>query len=161
MKITRELIDNLEEARRRAFPNYDAVYLTGPAVLVLSNLFLNPDCIADIDLRKFLTGRPVALSKIARHIVTAAPVTLCHYADQHQKKVLDRQDLIQCFGIDHISSVEKNHVSVQKSPSYALAHILTVGTVTHIRPWGKQRLANLRVNVSKDRVVRFKNVLIQ
>ncbi len=156
MKITKQLIDNLATARHTAFPDFDKIQLTRPAVVILTRLFLNPDCVSDIDFRKLTTSRPqIRLQDLAKHIITAAPVTIAQYCQAHQKLLVTDQDLIKCFGLDHVDSVLDNKVHEVDNPQTALAHILTAGQVKFI----KDNLVNIEIKLSEDRTVEFKNVL--
>ena len=156
MKVTKQLIDNLQKARSLAFPDFNRIKLTRPAVTLLTRLFLNPDCVADIDFRKLATSRPqLFLKDIAKHIVTAAPVTLAQYCQTHQKLLIDENDIICCFGLDHIDSVAANKVHLIDNPQTALAHILTAGQVKSM----KDNLVNLEIKSGEAKTVELKNVL--
>ncbi|MBU1149012.1 hypothetical protein KKI23_02880 [Patescibacteria group bacterium] len=157
MKVTKELIDNLATARQSAFPDFDRIKLTRPAVTLLTRLFLNPDCVADIDFRKLATSRPqIKLQDIAQHIITAAPVTIAQYCQDHQKLLVTDQDIIKCFGLDHVDSVLANKVHEVDNPQTALAHILTAGKLKSIN----KNLGTLEIKLSEDKSVELKNVLI-
>jgi len=156
MKITKQLIDNLQKARSSAFPDFAKIKLTRPAVTLLTRLFLNPDCVSDTDFRQLEPRRPqVKLKDLAQHIITAAPVTLAKYCQDHQKLLVTDQDIIKCFGLDHVDSVLANKVHETDNPQIALAHILTAGRIKKI----KNNLVDLEIKLSEAKTVELKNVL--
>ncbi|MFH1598061.1 MAG: hypothetical protein ABIB97_03235 [Patescibacteria group bacterium] len=156
MEVTQQLIKNLARARLSAYPNFEKIELDPAAMVILTRLFLNPDCISDIDLGKLTTQATVKLCDLAKHIVTAAPVTIAQYCEQHNKLLVTEKDMILCFGLDHIDSVFRNKVHESDNPQVALAHILTAGKVKSI----KKNLVTMIVQLGEEKSVELKNVLI-
>lgn len=153
------IIKNLEKARRLSFPNFDNIVLQSEAVKVLVNLFLHPGCITDINLARFLTGHNVYLIEISPHIITAFPSQLAKFARRKRKFEISQNDLLECYALDHADSVSENQKSLLFEPSYALAHILTIGNVKCLRNFEGRNLTDIIVKVCQQEIL-FKNVLV-
>ncbi|MFA5052244.1 MAG: hypothetical protein WC544_04295 [Patescibacteria group bacterium] len=154
-----EIIGKLEQSRRLAFPSFEKIILQSEAVNVLVNLFLHPGCKSDVNLAKFLTGVPVKLSDISPHIITAFPTQVAKYAARKGITDITAADLLECFALDHTDAVEENQRLLGMEPSYALAHVLTVGTVQSVHQMEVRALAILQVKVCKEPVT-FSHVLV-
>lgn len=154
-----KIINNLEKARRLAFSDFDKITLTPSAVKILIHLFIHPGCKSDINMVKFLTGQLVLLSEISPHIITAFPSQIALYAKRRDKTILTDVDLLECFAIDHAEAVEENKESVGMEPSYALAHMLTIGKIINIRKYDIRQLAEIEVTVCKQKV-NFSHALV-
>ena len=128
-------------------------------VRVLVNLFLHPGCITDINLARFLNGRKVSLTEISPHIITAFPTQLAKFSNRKKKNKITQSDLLECFALDHADSVEENQKSLFFEPSYALAHVLTIGKIKNLKNFEGRNLAEVLVKVC-DREITFKNVLV-
>lgn len=148
-------IDAVEKVRRLNFAGFDNIELTGDAVRVLVNLFLNPDCMTDIDLEQYIDQKTVKLSELSKHIITACPSTLAKYAEDHNSSLINRDDMIQCFALDHLHAIADHKMEKSKNPSYALAHILTMAKVERMRKQQGQIIADLIQNK-----ISYKNVLV-
>lgn len=159
MKIVPKIIQNLETARRLSFSNFEKIILEPGAISVLVNLFLHPGCKSDINLATFFTGQPVKLSDISSHIITAFPSQLADFAQHHGLTKITAAGMLKCFALDHADAVEKNQVVLLMAPAYALAHVLTIGTVVAIRQAELRQLADLQVKVC-GRLINFSHVLV-
>lgn len=153
------IIQNLEKARRLAFPSFAKIVLEPSAVRLLVNLFLHPGCKSDINLAKFLTGRPVNLTEISPHIITAFPSQLAKFAAKKKKTRINQEDLLECFALDHVDSVAENQKSLLFEPAYALAHVLTIGKVKSLQNLENRNLAEILVKVCEQELT-FKHVLV-
>jgi len=153
------IIQNLEKARRLAFPSFAKIVLEPSAVRLLVNLFLHPGCKSDINLAKFLTGQPVNLTEISPHIITAFPSQLAKFASKKNKIRISENDLLECFALDHVNSVEENQKSLLFEPAYALAHVLTIGKVKSLQTLENRHLAEVLVKVCEHEIT-FKHVLV-
>jgi len=156
--MTESIVKNLEAARRLAFEDFENIVLEPEAVEVLVNLFLHPGCKSDINLAKFLTGLPVPLTEISPHIITAFPSQVATYAKNSNKLRIKGVDLLECFALDHADAVEENYEFLKFTPSYALAHVLTIGTATNVRNIENRQLVDIDVTACGE-VVKFSNVL--
>ncbi len=156
--MTESIVKNLEAARRLAFDDFDKIVLQPEAVEVLINLFLHPGCKSDINLAKFLTGQPVPLTDISPHIITAFPSQVANYAKDKNKLIISGVDLLECFALDHADAVEENYKFLKFTPSYALAHVLTIGTANNIRNVDNRKLVDIEVTVCNEKI-NFSNVL--
>jgi hypothetical protein len=154
-----KIVGNLEKARRLAFPTFDKIVLEPEAVQILVNLFIHPGCKADINLAKFLTGQPVLLAEISPHIITAFPSTVASYAIKKGITTIRGVDLLECFAIDHTDRVEEHVAMLAMNPSYALAHVLTIGTITSIQHIDIRKLATIEVKVCGQPVL-FSHALV-
>jgi len=154
-----KIVGNLEKARRLAFPDFEKITLSPAAVKILVHLFIHPGCKSDINLVKFLTGQPVLLSDISPHIITAFPSQVALYAKRRDKTVLTDVDLLECFAIDHAEAVEENKLSVGMAPSYALAHMLTIGKIMSIKKFDIRQLAEIAITICKQKV-NFSHALV-
>lgn len=157
--MTESIVKNLEAARRLAFDDFDKIVLQPEAVEVLINLFLHPGCKSDMNLAKFLTGQTVPLTEISPHIITAFPSQVATYAKNNNKLRIKGVDLLECFALDHADAVEENYQFLKFTPSYALAHVLTIGTTTNVRNIENRQLVDVDVTVC-DEPVKFSNVLV-
>lgn len=154
-----QIIKNLEQARRLAFPRFDQITLSAGAVQVLVNLFLHPGCKSDINLAKFLTGQPVTLAEISPHIITAFPSSVARYAARKGISTVTATDLLECFALDHTDAVEENQQALGMEPSYALAHVLTIGTISALQQAELRQLATVSVVVCGE-PIEFSHVLV-
>jgi hypothetical protein len=159
MPNTPTIIKNLEKARRLAFSDFEKIELEPSAVKVLINFFLHPGCKSDISLATFLTDNPVRLFEVSSHIITAFPSQLAMFAKRKEITKIADVDLLECFAIDHADVVEENQASLLFEPSYALAHVLTIGTVANTRNTENRHLVDLQVKVC-DKKVKFSHVLV-
>ncbi len=155
----KKIINNLEKARRLAFSTFDKIVLEPEAVQILVNLFIHPGCKADINLAKFLTGKPVLLTDISPHIITAFPSTVASYAIKKGIITIRGVDLLECFAIDHTDRVEEHVTMLAMNPSYALAHVLTIGTIKSIQHVDIRKLATIEVKVCGQPIL-FSHVLV-
>jgi hypothetical protein len=153
------IINKLEQARRLAFPSFEKITLQPEAVKVLVNLFLHPGCKSDINLAKFLTGVPVKLSEVSPHIITAFPSQVAKFATRKGITDITAASLLECFALDHTDAVEENQRVLGMEPSYALAHVLTVGKIMAIQQAGIRQLCSLQVTVCNE-PVGFSHILI-
>ncbi|MBU0964595.1 hypothetical protein KKC06_06165 [Patescibacteria group bacterium] len=156
---TQKIIENLETVRRLSWPGFEKIVLEPEAVKILVNLFLHPGCKSDINLAKFLTGQSVSLTDISPHIITAFPSQVAAYASAHGLKKITGPDLLECFALDHADAVEESQDALQFEPSYALAHVLTVGKVVTTRSVANRQIADIKVKVCQQDV-NFTNVLV-
>ena len=156
---TSHIIQNLEAARRLAFPDFEKIVLEPAAVRILVHAFLHPGCKADVNLATFLTGAPVLLSDISPHIITAFPSQVALFARRKGTTTVSAADLLECYALDHADQVEENQIALAMEPSYALAHVLTIGTVKNIRGVGIRQLIDLEALVCRQRVT-FSHVLV-
>ncbi|MFW0862231.1 MAG: hypothetical protein ACKKL6_01465 [Candidatus Komeilibacteria bacterium] len=131
MVFSKKQIELVEKTRRLSFKNFDSIKISGDGVRIISNIFLNPDCLIDINLDEYI-DKDVLLADLSKHIVTAAPATLAQYAQDHKKEYLSRDDVIKCFALDHLNTIENNDIIKLKGASYALAHALSVARVENI-----------------------------
>jgi hypothetical protein len=154
-----KIIGNLEQARRLAFPVFDQITLEPGAVQVLINLFLHPGCKSDVNLAQFLTGQPVQLSAISPHIITAFPSQVASYATRRGITTISAADLLECFALDHTDAVEENQRLLGMEPSYALAHVLTIGTVAAVQQVALRQLCTVQVTVCQEPAT-FTHVLV-
>ena len=81
MDFATKQIKAVEAVRRLNFADFDQIELTGDAVRILVNLFLNPDCMSDINLEQYIKEEKVKLADLSKHIITACPSTLAKYAE--------------------------------------------------------------------------------
>jgi len=153
-----DIIKNLEKARRLTFPEFANIVLEPAAVKILVNLFIHPGCKSDVNLASFLTGQPVGLTEISPHIITAFPAQVARFAARKKKLRITGSDLLECFAIDHADAVEENIGSLQFEPSYALAHVLTVGRIKEVKAIENRQLVELEVKVCGQKV-NFSHVL--
>ncbi|XOU94706.1 MAG: hypothetical protein ACNFW9_01430 [Candidatus Kerfeldbacteria bacterium] len=156
--MTESIVKNLEKSRRLAFDNFDNIILEPKAVEVLVNLFIHPGCKSDINLAKFLTGLPVPLKDISSHIITAFPSQVATYAKASNKTIITGVDLLECFALDHADAVEENYKALGFNPSYALAHILTIGRTSNLRSVEGRKLVDMEVMVCGNSI-KFSNIL--
>jgi len=156
--MTESIVKNLEVARRLSFDDFDNIILESEAVEILVNLFIHPGCKSDINLAKFLTGQPVPLKDISPHIITAFPSQVATYAKDNNKTVITGVNLLECFALDHADAVEENYQFLKFEPSYALAHVLTIGQASNIRSVEGRKLVDIDVTVCGENV-KFSNVL--
>jgi len=159
MPTTQKIINNLKKARRLTFSSFEEIILEPKAVKVLINLFLHPGCKSDINLAKFLINKPVLLAEISHHIITAFPSQIASFAERKSKTVISEADILECFAIDHVDAVDKNQASLLMSPAYALAHVLTTGTVSQLRNSANRQLVDLQVKIC-NQTVNFSHVLV-
>ncbi|MFH1668171.1 MAG: hypothetical protein ABH884_04095 [Candidatus Komeilibacteria bacterium] len=155
MDFATKQIKAVEAVRRLNFSDFDQIELTGDAVRILVNLFLNPDCMSDINLEQYIKEERVKLADLSKHIITACPSTLAKYADDHNQLLITRDDMIKCFSLDHLHAIADHKMEKVKNPSYALAHILTMAKIETMKDQQGQVLANLIQN----KIV-YKNVLV-
>ncbi|MFA6098606.1 MAG: hypothetical protein WCV50_02435 [Patescibacteria group bacterium] len=156
---TQKIIKNLEAARRLSFSSFDKIILEPSAVKILVNLFLHPGCKSDINLAKFLTGQPVTLTEISPHIITAFPSQVAKFAESRGRLVITAADLLECFAIDHAEAVEENSAALMFEPSYALAHVLTVGQVLKVKNFSQRQLADIKVEICGS-IIKFSHILV-
>jgi len=156
--FSRETIDKLQAKRRETFQKYDEITLDQKAVSVFRNLFINPDCQADIDFAT-LTEPEVNLAMLGDHIITAGPSTVAQYANRHDLIHITDADLLRCFALDHASDVHHNHVADKTNAVYAYAHILHVSRVISVADTEGYRTAELESRTVWA-PVRFKHVFI-
>ena len=159
MYLTSQLIKNVEKVRRLAFPEFDQIILEPKAIQVLANLFLNPDCRSDIDLAKFIGPKPVKLSQISPHIITAAPSTLAKYAQDHQQLNITEQDILKCFALDHAEAIQANQLDIKFSPTYGLSHLLNISQVVKIKEIQRKKFVDLEKKFNNQKIF-FKNILV-
>jgi len=133
MAFAEKQIKIVEKVRRLSFADFDKIELSRGGVAIIANLFLNPDCITDVNLESYLKYKTVKLSDISRHIITAAPATLAAYAQSHNKLYLDRDDIVECFVLDHLQTLADNKIDKFKGCIYALAHTMSQATVRSVR----------------------------
>ncbi|MDD5039988.1 MAG: hypothetical protein PHY34_02450 [Patescibacteria group bacterium] len=157
--MAREIIKNLEKARRLAFKNFGTIIFEPEAVEILVRAFLHPGCKSDINLAKFLTGKPVSLTDISPHIITAFPSQAARFAQRKGIRVITGADLLECYALDHADAIEENLEHLQMQPAYALAHLLTIGTAKQCRSVEQRQLADIEVTVTGARV-KFSHVLV-
>jgi len=158
-KQQRNIIINLEKARRLAHPDFETIVLEPEAVRILVHLFIHPGCKSDINLATFATGVPVPLSAISPHIITAFPSQVASFAQRTGITEISAAHLLECFALDHADAVEENAELIGMPPAYALAHVLTTGTVTHAQRVGQRQLVELEV-VLAGGAVHFSHVLV-
>ncbi len=152
------IVDILQKVRQNTFPHYHKITLDREALRLISYLFLNPDCRADIDLFS-LPGKILKLSDIGQHIITAAPATLAKYAQQKNILHLTQADILQCFALDHATDIHNNNIATKNNPFYALAHLLNFSQVKKIYFFSQQKFADLESRLPWGKIV-FKKVLI-
>lgn len=156
--FSREIINKLQAKRRETFQQYDAITLNQRAVKVFRNLFINPDCQADIDFAT-LTEPKVNLATLGDHIITAGPSTVAQYANKHKLMHITDADLLRCFALDHAADVHHNHVADKTNTIYAYAHILHVSRVMSVADTEGYRTAELESHTTWA-PVRFMHVFI-
>ncbi len=156
---TQAILKNLEQARRLSFDNFENIILEPGAVEILVHLFLHPGCKADVNLAKFLTGQPVLLLDISSHIITAFPSSIAAYAAERGLTRISAVNMLECFALDHVDAVEENQSHLLFGPSYALAHVLTIGTIKSLRSIDQRQLAEVEVIVC-NQTVTFSHVLV-
>lgn len=154
-----EIVKNLEKSRRLSFPDFENITLEPEAVKILVHLFIHPGCKSDINLATFVTGKSVLLSALSSHIITAFPSQVASFAKRKGITTVSAADLLECFALDHADAVEENVEALSMSPSYALAHVLTVGTVTDSKQIDQRQLVELDVSVAGN-TVQFSHVLV-
>lgn len=154
-----EIVKNLEKSRRLSFPDFENIILEPEAVKILVHLFIHPGCKSDINLATFVTGKSVLLSALSPHIITAFPSQVASFAKRKGISTVSAADLLECFALDHADAVEENVEAVGMSPSYALAHVLTVGTVTESKHIDQRQLVDLDVSVAGG-TVHFSHILV-
>ncbi len=154
-----KIIQNLEKARRLAFSDFERIVLEPSAVKVLINLFLHPGCKSDINLVSFLKNKSVKLSEISPHIITAFPSQLASFAARKGIAIISQAELLECFAVDHADAVEENQAALLMNPSYALAHVLTIGVVAKVRKTEHRQLVDLQVKAC-GKIVKFSHVLV-
>ena len=157
MDIFLQLIKNIEKARRLAFPEFDQITLEPRAVQILANLFLNPDCKSNIDLSKFISPEPVKLNQLSPHIITAAPSTLAKYAQDHQQLNITENDILRCFALDHVKTVQVD--KIRFSSSQKLSHLLNIGQVVKSKKIGRKKIVDLEKIFNNQKIL-FKNIFI-
>lgn len=155
MAFDQQQIKAVEKIRRLSYKDFDNIELSSEAMQLVANLFLNPDCMTDINLESFVADKKVKLSDFAKHIITAAPSTLAKYATEHNKLFLKRDDIIECFTIDHLQALADNKMDKIKNPSYALAHVMSLATVKNIR----KHKGYILVDLKQNRII-YKNILV-
>lgn len=155
MAFNKEQIDKVEKIRRLSFPAFDKIQITGDGVRIIANLFLNPDCLVDINLEQYIDNEVVLLAELSRHIMTAAPATLALYAKDKDKLLLNRDDVIRCFALDHLDTIKNNQIIPLKGFEYALAHVLSVAVVNKIEDIDGIRTVELQ----QGKVI-YKNVIV-
>ncbi len=151
-------IAKLQRIRQITFPDYQKITLDRLALRVVSHLFLNPDCRADIDLFS-LPGKKIRLADLGQHIITAAPSTLAKYAQHHHLIQLGESDILRCFALDHADDIKNNQIDRQNGPAYALAHLLNISRLTKIDYVSKKRLVTLHTKTTLGNII-FKKVLL-
>ncbi len=154
-----DLIQKLNIIRAKTLPQFKKIRLTRGAVDKVVNLFLHPFCISTVDLKKFIQNKPVKLTTLSRHILTAFPNTISYYAEKHHKTLIDTDDILECFALDHIEGVAENKIEDIYSPSYALAHILTLCKVINLRKNQGHLITDLEYRYHTQKI-KFKNVFI-
>ncbi len=157
--VKEDLIQKLNENRKKTLPNFEKIKLTERAVKTVSKLFLHPFCVNTTDLKKFIKQSPVKLSTLSKHILTAFPNTISFYAEKHGKTLLRDQDILDCFAIDHQIALSENEIEKVYSPAYALAHILTVCKTTNLRTVSNNTLADLEYGFQTKKII-FKNAFV-
>ncbi len=155
MAFSKKQIDLVEKTRRLSFSDFDKIKVSGDGIRIIANLFLNPDCLIDINLEEYIDKESVLLADISKHILTAAPATLAQYAQDYKKLYLSRDDVIRCFAIDHLNTIENNDIINLKGASYALAHTLSIANITKIYESDGAIIAELK----GDNIV-YRNVII-
>ncbi|MBL7021775.1 hypothetical protein ISR92_00380 [Patescibacteria group bacterium] len=155
MAFTKKQIELVEKTRRLSFVDFDKIKVSGDGLRIISNLFLNPDCLIDINLEDYIDKEFVLLADISKHILTAAPATLAQYAQEHKKLYLSRDDVIKCFALDHLNTIENNEIIKLKGASYALAHTLSIANIIKIYESEGATIAELE----GDNIV-YRNVII-
>lgn len=154
-----DLKNELGEIRNKKFPYFSKITLSVDAVLVLRNLFLNPDCISVSDLGKFYGKDKVMLSDIAQEILTPAPQTLASYCAKYKIFDLNAVDLLHCFSLEHIEDIRKNKIPKLYSPIYALSHTLLVGKIKSIKELDQVQIAEVIFQYKNKKMI-FKNLII-
>lgn len=151
-------VDILQKIRQDTFPNYHKITLDREALRLISYLFLNPDCQADIDLFS-LPGKVIKLFDLGDHIITAAPATLAKYAQQKNLLHLTRIDILHCFALEHAVDIHNNKIDVNKNPYYALAHLLNYSQVKKIDYFSGKKFVVLESRLPWGKII-FKKVLV-
>lgn len=151
-------VDILQKVRQSTFSNYHKITLDRQALQLLSYLFLNPDCQADVDLFS-LPGNNLKLSDLGQHIITAAPATLAKYAQQKNILHLTKMDILQCFAVEHATDIHSNKIDINNNPYYALAHLLNYSQIKKIDFFSQQKFATLESKLPWGKII-FKKVLI-
>ncbi len=157
--MRQKVITKLEKTRRLAFENFEDIILEPEAVQILVHLFIHPGCKSDINLATFATGKQVLLADISSHIITAFPSQVAQYAHRKNITRITGADLLECFALDHADAVEENISSLMMEPSYALAHVLTIGTIIKLQHIEQRQLTTIKVSLSGKKVT-FSHVLV-
>jgi len=154
-----QIKDSLEKARIINFANFSDLTLDKSAVLLLKNLFLNPDCVSLSDLGQFAKKAKVKLKEVAREIITAAPQTIAKFSQRRGLTDLTASDILECFSLDHLTDIKNNKIAEFFSPGYAIGHSLLFGQIKDIRNTDNQKIATIVSNYGKKEII-FKNVLV-
>jgi len=161
MGFSKKQIELVEKARRLSFKNFDNIKISSDGVKIIANIFLNPDCLIDVNLNKYI-GREALLADLSKHILTAAPATLAKYAKDNKKEYLSRDDIIKCFALDHLNTIEGNEIIKLKGATYALAHALSVSSIACLYEDNQNTIAELvQDNIKYINVVIPKNLKIK
>jgi len=153
------ILKKLNEIRARNLPRFQEIKLTPQAIDYASKLFLHPFCVATVNLKKFVRKKPVKLAHLAKHIITAFPNTISFYSQEHEKTLINDQDILECFAIDHINGIRENKIESAYSPAYALAHLLTLCKAINLRIAQSNRLTDLEYQCGAKKII-FKNVFV-
>lgn len=153
------LIQKLNMVRAKTLPCFKKIKCTPKAIDKISRLFLHPFCVSTVDLKKFIQNKPVKLATLSRYIITAFPNTISYYAKKRNKILIDQEDILECFALDHTEGIAENKIENIYSPSYALAHILTLCKLVNIREQQKNRVADLEYQYGIKKTI-FKNVFV-
>lgn len=157
--MQQKVITNLEKARRLAFENFEDIVMEPEAVQILVHLFIHPGCKSDINLASFANGKSIPLADISSHIITAFPSQVAKYAHAKQVTRITGVDLLECFALDHVDAVEENIKHLMMEPSYALAHVLTIGKVIKVQHIEQRQLVTIEVSLSGKKIV-FSHILV-
>jgi hypothetical protein len=152
------VIDKLQQVRIATFAKYQDITISRGALQLIANLFLNPDCQSDIDLIS-LKGRKIRLFELGQHIITAAPSTLARYAQTHNLLLLNENDILKCFALDHATDIVNNKIDFKKNPHYALAHLLNLSQVEKKYITKGRELCDLKTSTNWGQEI-YRKVLI-
>lgn len=153
------LLHKINAIRKKTLPLFSTITLSPAAIRLVCRLFLHPYCVNTTNLQKFVGSKPVSLSILARHIITAFPQTICAYALSNHKTFIAAKDILRCFALDHCRDVQNHHLENIYSPAYALAHTLTIGRIQQVRQQKDERIADLYI-VNSHKKITFKNVFV-
>ena len=155
MAFDKEQVNVVEKARRLSFADFDKIELSQGGVRIIANLFLNPDCLIDVNLEAYIDKEKVYLADLSKHIMTAAPATLAVYAKDNKKLYLTRDDVIRCFALDHLDTIADNEIIKLNGAAYALAHALSLVTISNIENRDDVRVVELQ----QENII-YKNVIV-